>query len=45
MIGLLLIRGGAVFARLVLSTGSQRAGWYYVAMEVSFFRQSRIMQS
>ena len=35
MIGLLCIRGGAVLARLVLHTGSQKAGYQYIAMEVS----------
>lgn len=35
MIGLLIIRGGAVIARLVLQTGSRRAGLHYVAMEAS----------
>ena len=35
MIGLLCIRGGAVLARLVLHTGSRKAGFHYIAMEVS----------
>lgn len=39
MVGLLAIRGGAVLARLVLSTGSWKAGLWYIAMEVFSLEQ------
>ena len=34
MVGLLLVRGGAVLARIFLRTGSMTASYCYLAMEV-----------